>query len=184
MKKLLIVSLGLVALLGLAGCGKDKLTDNKEINSQFDGAPSWVTESSSDLLSAVGSAKIKNNNLNFATTQAGAAARAELATQISTKVEGKYKELATSTEVSVNQEAVQALRIGVSQTLAGSKITNKWITKDGTTLYVLVKVEKLNTELLKNNFMNAQGVDKAAAAALSKAVDEIIDGPSSNSSAN
>ena len=100
----------------------------------------------------------------------------ELATQISTRIESKYKELATSDEDSVNQEAVQAIRNSVDQVLAGSKITNKWVSKDGT-LWVLVKIQKLNTDLLKSNLLNSKSLDKAAAAALSQAVDDIIDGP-------
>ena len=170
-----VLALGLVTMLGFSGCNK-KLGENEAVNRALKGAPSWVTESNGDLLSATGSAKIKNNNLNFATTQAGAAARVELATQIATRIESKYKELATSSEDSVNQEAVQAIRNSVDQVLAGSKITNKWVSEDGT-LWVLVKIEKLNTDLLKNNLVNTRSLDKAAAAALSQAVDEIIDGP-------
>ncbi|WP_299325758.1 LPP20 family lipoprotein [uncultured Helicobacter sp.] len=170
-----IASLVLVAILGINGCKKG-LGDNEAINASLEGAPAWVTESNDDLLSATGSAKVKNNNLNFATTQAGAAARVELATQISTRVESKYKELATSGEDSVNQEAVQAIRNSVDQVLAGSKITNKWVSKDGT-LWVLVKIQKLNTDLLKSNLLNSKTLDKAAAQALSQAVDEILDTP-------
>lgn len=170
-----LASLVLVAILGINGCKKG-LGDNEAINASLEGAPAWVIESNDDLLSATGSAKVKNNNLNFATTQAGAAARVELATQISTRIESKYKELATSDEDSVNQEAVQAIRNSVDQVLAGSKITNKWVSKDGT-LWVLVKIQKLNTDLLKSNLLNSKSLDKAAAAALSQAVDDIIDGP-------
>ena len=170
-----LASLALVAILGINGCKKG-LGDNEAINASLEGAPAWVIESNGDLLSATGSAKVKNNNLNFATTQASAAARVELAGQIATRVESKYKELATSGEDSVNQEAVQAIRNSVDQVLAGSKVVNKWISKDGT-LWVLVKVEKLNTELLKSNLINSQSLDKAAAQALSKAVDEILDTP-------
>jgi len=175
MRKLAFITIGFAALLALSGCN-DKLTENKEIQSALDGAPSWVTGSSGDLLSATGSAKIKNNNYNFATTQAASAARVELASQIALRVESKYKELTTSGEESVNQETVQAIRNSVNQVLAGSKVTNKWITKDGNTLWVLVQIEKLDTELLKNNLARSQSLDKAAAAALSRAVDEIIDG--------
>ena len=172
-----IASLVLVAILGINGCKKG-LGDNEAIDASLEGAPAWVTESNDDLLSATGSAKVKNNNLNFATTQAGAAARVGLAAQISTRVESKYKELATSGEDSVNQEAVQAIRNSVDQVLAGSeeKITNKWVSKDGT-LWVLVKIQKLNTDLLKSNLLNSKTLDKAAAQALSQAVDEISDTP-------
>lgn len=170
-----IASLVLVAILGINGCKKG-LGDNKEINASLEGAPAWVIESNGDLLSATGSAKVKNNNLNFAITQASAAARVELAGQIATRVESKYKELATSGEDSVNQEAVQAIRNSVDQVLAGSKITNKWVSKDGT-LWVLVKIQKLNTDLLKSNLLNSKTLDKAAAQALSQAVDEILDTP-------
>ena len=86
-----VLALGLVTMLGFSGCNK-KLGENEAVNRALKGAPSWVTESNGDLLSATGSAKIKNNNLNFATTQAGAAARVELATQIATRIESKYKE--------------------------------------------------------------------------------------------
>lgn len=168
--------LGLVALLGFSGCKKETgLGDNAAVNAELEGAPSWVTESSGDLLSATGSAKIKNNNLNFATTQAGAAARVELGTQIAVQIESKYRELTQSGEDTVNQEAVQAIRNSVNQVIAGSKITNKWVSKTGT-LWVLVKVEKLNTELLKNNLINSKGLDKAAAESLAKSVDNLLDG--------
>ncbi|RAX58866.1 hypothetical protein CCZ01_01330 [Helicobacter monodelphidis] len=173
MNQKIFLSLGLGCLLLIGGCSS-KL-ENEAVNAALDGAPAWVLESS-EMLSAVGSAPIKSNNINFAKTQASNAARVEIANQLSVQVESKYKELATSDATSVNQETVQAIRNSVNKTLAGSRIVNQWVSKDGSTLWVLVKVDKLDTKLLQNNLMQVAGVDKAAALELSKAVDAIIDG--------
>ncbi len=174
--KVKLLMVGLLAVgLGLVGCQAEKtMGENTAVNASLKGAPEWVIQGGKDLLSATGSAKIKNNNLNMATTQAEAAARVAIASNIASQVESKYRELATSTEESANQEAVQAIRISVNQTLAGTRTTQKWISEDGT-LWVLVETQKLNTELLKNNLLNKSGLDKAAAKALAQAVDELLD---------
>ncbi len=171
-----LLMIGLLAVgFGLVGCQSSKtIGENAEINASLKGAPDWVIKGGKDLLSATGSAKVKNNNLNMATTQAEAAARVAIASNIASQVESKYRELATSTEESVNQEAVQAIRISVNQTLAGTKTTQKWISEDGT-LWVLVETQKLDTKLLKNNLLNKNSLDKEAAKALAQAVDEILD---------
>lgn len=174
---------GFIALLGFVGCG-DKgglqgIKNDAGVAAEFDGAPDWVT-GDSGLLAATGSAKIKNSNLGFATTQAEAAARTKLAGQINTQVESKYRELTTSGEDSVNQEAVQAIRQSVNESLAGSRVVNKWVSKTGN-LYVLIKIEKLDTRLLEENLQKAKGVNQAAAKKLAQTVDELIDGEKAKS---
>ncbi|PAF45003.1 LPP20 family lipoprotein [Helicobacter sp. 11S02596-1] len=173
MKKAYFIG-AIVAIGILAGCAsKNDVGD--VANYGLKNAPDWVLNSDKSLLSAVGSAKIKNNNIGFATTQATNAARAEIASQIAVQIESKYKELSTSSEDSVSQEAVQAIRNSVNTTLAGSKRTKTWISEDGT-LWALVKVDKLDTKLLEENLAKSKALDKSAAKALSEAVDEIIDG--------
>lgn len=174
---------GFIALLGFVGCG-DKgglqgIKNDAGVAAEFDGAPDWVT-SDSGLLAATGSAKIKNKNIGFATTQAEAAARTKLAGQINIQVESKYRELTTSGEDSVNQEAVQAIRQSVNESLAGSRVVNKWVSKTGN-LYVLIKIEKLDTRLLEENLQKAKGVNQAAAKKLAQTVDELIDGEKAKS---
>ncbi|PAF49989.1 hypothetical protein BKH41_01445 [Helicobacter sp. 12S02232-10] len=165
----------LIAIGILAGCAsKNKQVGNVEAYG-LDNAPDWVLNNNQGLLSATGSAKIKNNNVGFATTQATNTARAEIASQIAVQIESKYKELATSTEDSLSQETVQAIRNSVNTTLSGSKRVKTWISKDGT-LWVLVTVDHLDTKLLQENLAKSNALDKAAAKALSEAVDEIIDG--------
>lgn len=138
-------------------------------------APAWVLQSPEGVLSATSSAKIKNNNISFATTEATQNARAEIASQISTRIESKFKQLTNATEDTVSNESVQAIRNSVNQTLAGSKRINTWISEDGV-LWVLVKVDKLDTKLLQDNLLQNKALDRASAKALSQAVDEIIDG--------
>lgn len=178
MTKVTMVKLASSVVLGIlvmSGCSTNNVaTDNAAINAALDGAPEWVLGESSGL-SASGSAKIKSNNISFAVTQAEADARNKLAGQISTQVESKYREMNTSDSENVNQEAVQAIRQSVSKILAGSKSTKKWISKTND-MWVLVEVKELNTDLLKKNLMKADGVDKEAAKALAKSVDELIDG--------
>lgn len=177
MKTITKLAFGAVmGLLVMSGCGTSNVaTDNAEINAALDGAPEWVLGDSSDLLSASGTAKIKNSNIGFATTQAEADARNKIAQQISVQVESKYRELTNSTSDSVNQESVNAIRQSVNQILAGSKSTKKWISKTND-MWVLVEVKQLNTDLLKKNLMNSKGLDKEAAKTLAKSVDELIDG--------
>ena len=174
---------GFIALLGFVGCG-DKgglqgIKNDPAVATEFDDAPDWVT-GDSGLLAATGSAKIKNSNLSFATTQAAADARTKLAGQINTQLESKYRELTTSGEDSVNQEAVQAIRQSVNESLAGSRVVSKWVSKTGN-LYVLIKVEKLDTRLLEENLQKAKGVNQAAAKKLAQTVDELIDGEKAKS---
>lgn len=179
MKTLRTFSLALFVTIGLfivSGCSTTSIENASEsISEALAGAPDWVLSDSSNMLSASGSAKIKNNNIGFATTQAEAQARNKIAGQIATQVESKYRELTTSGEDSVSQESVQAIRQSVNQVLAGSKTTDKWISKTGD-MWVNVKVSKLDTELLKNNLMNSKSLDKEAAKTLAKSVDELIDG--------
>lgn len=176
MKKLaLCVVMGLFVM---SGCSTSNVSDGASagVAAALDGAPEWVLGDSSDLLSASGTAKIKNNNIGFAVTQAEADARNKVAAQIATQVESKYRDMNTSTSDSVSQETVQAIRQSVNQVLAGSKSTKKWINEKTNDMWVLVEVKSLNTDLLKKNLSNAKGVDKEAAKALAKSVDELIDG--------
>ncbi|PAF52869.1 LPP20 family lipoprotein [Helicobacter sp. 13S00477-4] len=172
--------IGLIIVVGiLAGCvSKNQQTGNTAPYGLKD-APDWVLGENKDMLSATGSAKIKDNNIGFATTQATNMARAEIASQIATKIESKYKELSTSDENNASQESVQAIRNSVDTTLSGSKRIKTWISEDGT-LWVFVKVDHLDTKLLEENLAKSKKIDKAAAKALSKAVDEIIDGENLN----
>ncbi|PAF42662.1 LPP20 family lipoprotein [Helicobacter sp. 11S03491-1] len=167
----------LIAVGILAGCSSKARLGNVDAYG-LKNAPQWVLGGDKNLLSATGSAKIKNNNIGFATTQATNTARAEIASQIATKIESKYKELSSSTEDDVSTEAVQAIRNSVDTTLAGSKRVQTWISDDGT-LWVLVKVDHLDTKLLQENLAKNKALDKAAAKALSQAVDDIIDGEKS-----
>lgn len=172
---ILSVALGIFVI---SGCSQTNNIENanEAISEALAGAPDWVlSEGGDSILSASGSAKIKNNNIGFAVTQAEAQARNKIAGQISTQVESKYRELTTSGEDSVSQEAVLAIRQSVNQVLAGSKTTDKWISKTGD-MWVLMQVNQSNLDLLKKYLSNAQGIDKEAAKTLAKSVDELIDG--------
>ncbi|PAF47082.1 hypothetical protein BKH46_05015 [Helicobacter sp. 12S02634-8] len=175
-KTYLIAALALIGIL--AGCAsKNNVGDTATYG--LSDAPEWVLSNDQGLLSATGSAKIKNNDIGFATTQATNTARAEIASQIAIQIESKYKELTTSGDTTLSQEAVQAIRNSVDTTLSGSKRVKTWISKDGT-LWVLVKVDTLDTKLLEDNLAKSKALDKAAAKALSEAVDTIIDGDKGN----
>lgn len=167
--------IGSLIVLGfLAGCVSKTDMGNTQAYG-LKNAPSWVLQSPEGILSATSSAKIKNNNISFATTEATQNARVEIASQISTRIESKFKQLTNATEDNVSNESIQAIRNSVNQTLAGSKRINTWISEDGV-LWVLVKVDKLDTKLLQDNLLQNKALDKASAKALSQAVDEIIDG--------
>ena len=137
MKKVILSILASIAIISIIGCSSKYST-----SAELDGSPKWVMMPG--LLEASASAKIKNGNINFAKTAAGARARADLAKQFQAKIKSVYKDFNQQTgstddnfvEDAVNSSTIQEL---ASQTLEGSRVKDIWISKTDT-LWALVEI--------------------------------------------
>lgn len=161
MKKVFVVMVLLIAcvfyLWGCASSGSSKI-DSPNLQSEFANAPAWVTKGGSaekGVSSAVGSAKIGPAGMNFATTEAMANGRSELAQQISVKVKGLVKNFTQTSGVgddqTVDKVSAQVSKQVTNQMLNGSKQEDLWVSPSET-LYVLVVIDP---EALKTNVKNS-----------------------------
>lgn len=132
MKKflLVLVVLGTLSLM-LTGCGGKKEPETLA-NPCFNGAPAWVIDPSMEGgLTGLGSAKIGAAGMSFARTEAMAVARDEIARTMSVKVKNMFKNFTQQTGVgddqTVDKVATNVSKQVASQTLAGSRAKNTWI---------------------------------------------------------
>jgi ribosomal protein S20 len=189
-RSLLIGSAAALLLVGgLTGCTKQETVQTPECVIDGGTAPSWVCDEGSNLeggIAAVGSAEKNPLGRNFQKTEATAAARDALTRQISVKVKNMFKQFQASTGIGDEQTAEKATtnvsKQVASQTLNGSKVTNKWFSPTGT-MYVLVVLPDASTvkeavkEATKTSYKNnkalwqkflAQKADKELDAAIDK----------------
>ncbi|PAF45916.1 LPP20 family lipoprotein [Helicobacter sp. 11S02629-2] len=169
------------ALFILAGCASK--VNNMPVSTN---APSWVNQTPAGL-AAVDSAPI-GNNFSAAMDIATMKARVQIAQSIATKIEQTSKLLRNQDGLgNTDEQTITAIRTTVSKDLGGAKRTNFYVDKDANTVWVLVEVQKLDTDLITKNLQQAKLIDITAAKAVSEAVDEMIDGtkksPSTNSQA-
>lgn len=127
------------------GCQTAGKVDNKELQGEFANAPKWVFDASMEGgLSAVGSAKMSKAGMQFTKTEAMAAARNDLAMQMSVKVKTMVKNFTQATGIG-DDEAVDRVSAQVSkqvakQTLSGSRQKDTWISPSGE-FFVLVVLD-------------------------------------------
>jgi outer membrane murein-binding lipoprotein Lpp len=146
-----VAALALGGML-LTGCSQTaKKIDNEALQEEFENAPEWVlTGHVKETTSAVGSARIGKGGLQFARTEALAAARDELARQLSVKVETLINNFAQQTGIGNDQMldafSKQVSRQITNETLAGSRQQDIWISPSAD-VYVLVVLED---EQIKN----------------------------------
>ncbi|MGC8769308.1 LPP20 family lipoprotein [Calditerrivibrio sp.] len=140
-KILLLVSLVLTAILVLSGCGEKK--PQKLANPCFEGAPNWVIDPTMEGgITGLGSAKIGPAGISFARQEATAAARDEMARNISVKVNNMFKSFTQTTGIgdaqTVDKVASNVSKQVASQLIEGSKVKNQWISPACNELFVLV----------------------------------------------
>lgn len=125
----------------LVGCGSG-ISDAALEATGLKGAPSWVIQGGEGLYSAIGDAPILNNNVNFARTEALAAARAEVAKQISVKVESFLKKSTQRQDAALSEEVKNEIGETSQKDLVNSSASAFWISDDGKRVYVLVKLSE------------------------------------------
>lgn len=162
----------------LVSCGGDK-TQKITTNSN---EPSWVndTQAAKDYAKtpvvAVGSAKILDGNINYATNQAAMQARIIIAQTISAKVEQAIKQMEQSDDLKISSNSLQAAKQKVEATLQKSEIVVKWTDKQTTPpmLYVLVGMDKDTYDQALKGGAQVLNIDSDKAKQLSDTVDEML----------
>ena len=168
MKRILfsIVALALSSMLFTACQTTDKVA-SKELQEEFANAPKWVFDPSMEGgLSAVGSAKMSKAGMQFTRTEALAAARDELARQMTVKVKNMVKNFTQSTGIGddevVDRVSAQVSKQVSKQTLTGSKQKDLWISPSSE-LFVLVVLDPASVgeavkESVKTSYKNERAL--------------------------
>jgi len=109
----------------------------------FEGAPNWVLDPTMEGgITGLGSAKIGPAGLSFARQEATAAARDEMARNISVKVNNMFKSFTQTTGIgdaqTVDKVASNVSKQVASQLIEGSKVKYQWISPACNELFVLV----------------------------------------------
>ena len=165
-KQLIAISFGIAMVL--TGCGTSSQPSTPTC--QIDGAtaPNWVCDGGANMeggIVAVGSAEKSPLGISFQRQEAMAAARDEIARQLSLKVKNMMKTYMSSTGTGDNQTAERvATSVSkqlASQVLRGSRLLKTWISPKGT-MYVLVgikgDIKEMTKEAVKTTFKNDQAL--------------------------
>ncbi|WP_233715878.1 LPP20 family lipoprotein [Helicobacter trogontum] len=162
----------------LVACGddaKNKITTNSD-------EPAWVNniQAAKDYAKspvvAVGSAKLLDGNLNYATNQATMQARVQIAQTISARVEQAIKEMAQSDGLKISENSLQAAKQKVEATLQKSEMVVRWTDKQTTppTLYVLVSMDKDAYDQALKGGAQVLNINAEQAQRLSATVEEML----------
>lgn len=164
--------------LFLVSCGGDKA---QKITTNSD-EPAWVNDTQAakeyakTQVAAVGSAKILDGNMNYATNQAAMQARIIIAQTISTKVEQAIKQMEQSDDLKISANSLQAAKQKVEATLQKSEIVVRWVDKKSTPnmLYVLVGMDKDAYDQAIKGGAQVLNIDADKARKLSESVEEML----------
>ena len=153
MKKLLLMSIVLISLLGLMSCATSKEVVVEEpvpvSNSKLDSLPSWIlsTPQSADMHYAIGTAKAAN--LQTSIKRAEAEGRTSISEWIKTSVKEVIKTYvndAGSGDNRQNIDAFEAISVQVSESVLNGVRREKLYQADDGTVYVLMSIPLSNVE--------------------------------------
>ncbi len=153
MKKLLLMSIVLISLLGLMGCSTSKEMVVEEpvpiSNSKLDSLPSWIlsTPKSADMHYAIGTAKAAN--LQTSIKRAEAEGRTSISEWIQTSVKEVIKTYvndAGSGDNRQNVDAFEAISVQISESVLNGVTREKLYQADDGTVYVLMAIPLSNVE--------------------------------------
>lgn len=156
-----ILSLIAVGLL-LVGCGNG-ISDAALEATGLKGAPKWVINGGDGLYSGIGDAPIIKNNVQFARTEALAAARAEIAKQIEVRINSYLQKITQRKNENLSEDVKNEIKEIAKIDLIDSGLSAFWISNDGARVYVLVKLsEKATAEIrkkLKNQKIDVENLE-------------------------
>lgn len=161
--------------LFLVSCGGDKLTSNSD-------EPAWVNsikaakEEANANIVAVGSAKLLDGNINYATNQATMQARIQIAQTINTKVEQAIKNMEQSDGLKISENSLQAAKQKVEANLQKTQMVTRWIDKKSNPqiVYALVSMDKDAYENALKGGAQVMNIDADKARKLSETVEEML----------
>lgn len=144
--------------------------------------PKWVNnikeakEKAGANAVAVGSAKVLDGNINYATNQATMQARIQIAQMVSTRVEQAIKSLEQSDGLKIAENSLQAAKQKVEQTLQRTEMVERWIdkTSNPNVLYVLVAMDKDAFDSAMKGGAQVLNIDSNKALQLSNTVEELL----------
>lgn len=161
----------------LVSCG-DK---TQQITGSSD-EPAWVNNvqagknKAQAMVVGVGSAKLLDNNINYATNQAMMKARIEIAQTISTRVEQAIKQMEQSDGLKISENSLQAAKQKVEATLQQTEMVERWVDKKSNPqmLYVLAKMDKEAYDNALKGGAQVLNIDADKAKKLSDTVEEML----------
>ncbi len=162
----------------LVSCGGDK---NQNLTGNSD-EPAWINsvqaakDYAKQTIVAVGSSKILDGNLNYATNQATMQARIQIAQSISAKVEQAIKDMAQSDGLKISENSLQAAKQKVEQNLQKTEMVVRWIDKKSNPqmLYVLVSMDKDTYDNALRGGAQVLNIDSNKARELSETVEAML----------
>ena len=172
MRSFLYISLSVVALIGVTGCGsapaKVAAAPECAYPNSKEAAPGWVCDAPVEgvAVSAVGVSANSQAGIAFMKQMAAADARVQLAQSVRIQVTNMIKQYAETTGAA-NQETVDKVNTSVTkqitnESLAGTKILKSTTGPDGS-LYVLVGLDEAGTQKIVEAAINTSlNNDKAA----------------------
>ncbi len=162
----------------LVSCGGEKgqnLTNNNDEPAWVNSIPAAKDYAKSPVV-GVGSAKIIDGNINYATNQATMQARIIIAQSVSTKVEQAIKDMSQSDGIKISENSLQAAKQKVEQTLQRTEMVVRWIDNKANPpmLYVLVSMDKEAYDNALRGASQVLNIDSKKAKELSDTVEEML----------
>ena len=168
MKKFLLIVL-VISAFAVAGCSsKQQAVTGAQFNKCYKDAPSWVIMGGAEGgISAVGSAQIGNAGLQFASTEALANGRDEIARMLQLNESNMGKNFTQTTGIgddqTVDKVSANVSRQLANQTLTGSKAKETWISSECNELFILVvadapSMEKDIKAQITSSYRNEQAI--------------------------
>ncbi|WP_104696964.1 MULTISPECIES: LPP20 family lipoprotein [unclassified Helicobacter] len=145
-----ILMLGFAGLM-LSGCMSGGISKEARESVGWTNAPKWVVNGNDGGYSAVGDAPIVDKNVQFARTEATAAARGELIKNIEAGVSTSLSKEGIRVDAQINEKIKSVVNEFAQHNLQGVGVEKTWIDDAGTRIYVLVKLDKESEKNLKNH---------------------------------
>lgn len=178
MKKMLLFAIAIAISLGFTACSSK--IEKYEYKKEMVDAPDWVFEIKNNPYEGIASAKITPAGLNFAETEAVAAAKDKIARQVSTKVYNTFKQFTQTTGtgdiVYIDKVTADISQQVATQELTNSRIEHRWISKTGW-MWVKVSIEGANVrQIVRSSVGNASAMHQQDQAEKNhKALEKSID---------
>ncbi|MDR1787634.1 MAG: hypothetical protein LBR16_04205 [Treponema sp.] len=163
MKKWIFLAATLVVALAAAGCGTTAPATQVDAQGNF-ATPEWFDELPPQTeIWGTGSAQIRNNNIQFARTDANNAALVEIARQIDSTVQAMFTDYAQQAGTADNPNFI-LFKENVSRTVTNQKISGATPIKQktvGNTLWVRLSLSKADAKKAVESIFTSEAAQYA-----------------------